>query len=276
MLKQRLLTVAVVLPLFLWALFAASPSMWAALMGLVSLVAAWEWARLAKMSTFACVFFQGIIVVACGAAYWVEQTLPAGVYGSSMGTLAYGLLAAFWALWVPLWLARRWRISNQWLLGLLGIALLVPLAHTMLILQPQPWRLIGLMAVVWVADTAAYAAGRMYGRHKLAPAISPGKTWEGVAGAAIAVMLYVVCVATLFPQAYAGVLPMLVIGVIMLVLSIEGDLLESWMKRVAGVKDSGKVLPGHGGVLDRIDALTGALPIAAFALWCMKSPVTSS
>jgi phosphatidate cytidylyltransferase len=122
-----------------------------------------------------------------------------------------------------------------------------------------PATLLGVMAVVWIADTAAYFAGRHFGRHKLAPAISPGKTWEGVAGALVALALYAGVVGL---TAGLPLLSLILMVSGLLYVSVLGDLFESWIKRVSGMKDSGAVLPGHGGVLDRIDALTSTLPIA--------------
>jgi phosphatidate cytidylyltransferase len=136
----------------------------------------------------------------------------------------------------------------------------------------SPWLVLAAMAFVWIADTAAYFSGRAFGRRKLAPEVSPGKTWEGVYGALVAVAVYAFLLMYLAPPtglatplgtaefaaciAYA----LLIAGV-----SIIGDLFESLMKRHARVKDSGKVLPGHGGVLDRTDALLAAMPLAALA-----------
>ena len=121
------------------------------------------------------------------------------------------------------------------------------------------------MAAIWISDTAAYFTGRAFGKHKLAPGISPGKTWEGVAGALVAVFIY-----ALLWNAFAGekarILLLAPLLLALAVLGIVGDLFESLMKRHAGVKDSGNVLPGHGGILDRIDALTSTLPAAALAL----------
>ena len=162
------------------------------------------------------------------------------------------------AVLVPLWLAGHHRVSNPWALGVAGVLVLVPLWHAMYILHSRPWQLIGMMSLVWMADTAAYTFGRLFGRSKMAPLISPGKTWAGALGAAVMVPAYGFGLATVFPNAFAGPVSMLLIGVMMLLLSIEGDLLESWLKRVAGVKDSGTLLPGHGGILDRVDALAAA------------------
>ena len=121
-----------------------------------------------------------------------------------------------------------------------------------------------VLAVVWVADTAAFFAGRQYGQHKLAPRISPGKTREGVVGAVLALVLY----ASAVSAAVVGlrIVDALVLAMALLYFSVLGDLFESWIKRVSDMKDSGALLPGHGGVLDRIDALTAALPIAAGVL----------
>jgi len=123
--------------------------------------------------------------------------------------------------------------------------------------------LLGIMAAVWIADSAAYFAGKRFGKHKLAVKISPGKTWEGVVGAWIAVSIYgaVLCV-SLHINYW---LIVLLWGVT--VLSIMGDLLESLVKRHANIKDSGSILPGHGGMLDRIDGLTSSLPLATFFLY---------
>ena len=130
------------------------------------------------------------------------------------------------------------------------------------------------VALVWVADSVAYFVGRRYGKHKLAPAISPGKTWEGVLGgfAGVAIYLMLTVLAVIATRNYGEQLPMplfvvVVLGAPLTVASIIGDLFESWMKRQVGLKDSGSLLPGHGGVLDRIDALTATLPVAAAAVF---------
>jgi phosphatidate cytidylyltransferase len=136
-------------------------------------------------------------------------------------------------------------------------------------LQARPWALLLFMSIVWVADTAAYLAGRTWGRRKLAPRVSPGKSWEGVIGAAVALALYYVLLWFIVPadgRLFAAA-PGALVFAALLALSVEGDLFESWMKRQAGVKDSGHLLPGHGGILDRIDGLTSTMPAAALALY---------
>jgi phosphatidate cytidylyltransferase len=139
----------------------------------------------------------------------------------------------------------------------------------------SPWLLLGIAAVVWVADISAYFAGKRFGKHKLAPAVSPGKTWEGVAGALVGVAVYAIVLAIIARSNVTPIsgifelgsgVPAIVAMLLLTPLSIVGDLLESWMKRGVGLKDSSNLLPGHGGILDRIDALTSTLPVAAFAL----------
>ena len=126
------------------------------------------------------------------------------------------------------------------------------------------------MAIVWIADSAAYFTGRAFGRHKLAPRVSPGKTWEGVYGALVAVAIYALALVPLAEAAGRSgglnswaIVVWVVCALALVALSIEGDLFESLLKRNADVKDSGHLLPGHGGVLDRIDALLAAMPAAA-------------
>ena len=129
-------------------------------------------------------------------------------------------------------------------------------------------RMLALMGIVWVADSAAYFAGHQWGKRKLAPSVSPGKTWEGVAGAALAVAVYHALVWNFGFGLHAPGLALAAAALVAILfpLSVIGDLFESWIKRQAGVKDSGTLLPGHGGVLDRIDALTSTLPLAALTV----------
>jgi phosphatidate cytidylyltransferase len=139
--------------------------------------------------------------------------------------------------------------------------------------------LLSVLCVVWIADTAAYFVGRAFGRRKLAPHISPGKTWAGVVGAILAVLLFAFAAWQLVPAAriysnglFAAIGPAfaLLLLALLVVLSIVGDLFESLLKRQAGVKDSGQLLPGHGGVLDRVDAMVPLLPSAVVIQWLVR------
>lgn len=182
-----------------------------------------------------------------------------------------GAASVFWGTIVLAWLRGRWQVRSVWAMALTGWWVLVPAWLATVLLQVRPGQLLALMAVVWISDTAAYFVGRRFGRHKLAPGISPGKTWEGVMGALAGVAIYYLLLVTLAPTVLGGLghLAGLILIGALATLGVIGDLFESWMKRVAGVKDSGTLLPGHGGILDRIDALTASLPLAALAIRLM-------
>jgi phosphatidate cytidylyltransferase len=174
---------------------------------------------------------------------------------------------AFWLLVAVPWLKQRWQIRSRLALEAAGWIVLVPAWLALARMQSEPGLLLTLLGIVWIADTAAYAAGKTWGRHLLAPRISPAKTWEGVAGACSAVAVYYVALSMLAPEwrwmhGWSGAV--LFAGVTLM--SIVGDLYESWIKRQAGVKDSGALLPGHGGMLDRIDSMSSSMPFAALLL----------
>lgn len=262
MVKTRVLTAALLLLVFLGALFYL-PNLWWALFLLPGLaIAAWEWGALAGWKATMRIAYLVVMAVSC-VVLWFYAEFDLAVYAIAM---------VFWLLVAPCWLAKGWRIRNTWALAVSGWIVLLPLWLVLVRLQAQPLLLLMLMAVLWVSDCAAMIAGKLWGKHKLAPVISPGKTWEGVAGAFIGVAVY-----DLALKASGGLAPPLtdwmsatVLFIVLTILGIEGDLLESWVKRTAGVKDSGTVLPGHGGILDRIDALTSSLPVAALLLLWMK------
>ena len=181
----------------------------------------------------------------------------------------YWIAVAFWCVFVPLWLRFQWRLPPALSLSLLGPVVIVPAALALVQLrEPGAAVLLFFMALVWVADIAAYFSGRRFGKHKLAPTVSPGKTWEGAVGAALGVSvlgalgLQFIDLPVILPSPLWW-LPILLL---LTAISIIGDLFESLMKRKAGIKDSSQLLPGHGGVLDRIDSLTSTLPFAGLLL----------
>jgi len=273
MLKTRVITALVLLVLFLAALFWLSPRSWAVFAGLLVVPAAWEWGRLIKLRGVACGLYV-VLVVAAGAALLGSEQGSAAAGGRGAHAAAYLVASLFWIVVVPLWLWRSWLPRSRWSAALTGLVLLVPTWLALVDLRNlSPVLLLLLMSVAWVSDSAAYFAGRRFGRHKLAPSVSPGKTWEGVAGAVLAVSAYAALWIYAWPQHFPQALASLPFGAFGIVLflwlltaiGIYGDLFESAAKRHAGVKDSGVLLPGHGGVLDRIDALTALLPVAALA-----------
>ncbi len=269
MLKTRVITALVLLAAFLAALFWLPPPAWAAFAGLLVVPAAWEWARLTKLRPGACGLYVLAVAAICAALFGL--TVSDGDSGQPEFAVYMGA-SLFWMVVVPVWLWRAWLPQSRWLAALTGVVVLAPTWLALVQLRNLgPSLLLLLMSVAWISDSAAYFAGRAFGRHKLAPSISPGKTWEGVAGAALAVSVYAAIWGffwpAYFPQmlmsTHFGALAMLPLLWLLTAVGIYGDLFESAMKRHAGVKDSGALLPGHGGVLDRIDALTSVLPVAA-------------
>ena len=276
MLLTRIITALVLLAFLLPAVFASNP-MWFALVCLVLIAAAaWEWSRLNGVNPIAAVGPSALLALA-GA--WA-------VYSGAVG----GTAAIWW-----------WSVSALWVVGSVfvlrggpGAWPHWPAALRLLIGMVLLWMgwlalaqarvvsinfVLSVLCIVWMADIGAYAAGRAFGKHKLAPSISPGKSWEGVYGGLIGVMLLAVIwtlwidralpvdapsIFTRLRSAF-GWIGMLAACAVLSGLSVVGDLFESLVKRAAGAKDSSRLLPGHGGVLDRIDALMPVLP-AAMAL----------
>jgi len=273
MLKTRVVTALVLIPVVIAALFALDAHAWGVLMLLVVSIGAAEWARLSNLAPSAMMLFVGTTLATGAALLWLPAAGLAQGRGwpDSLVLAICGSAALFWIALVPFWLYRRWNVRSRLLLALVGGLVLVSTWFAVVHIQARsPGLLLALMAIVWIADSAAYFAGRRFGRRKLAPAISPGKTWEGVYGAMFAVGAYALALLPLAERGgYAHALSAGAIAgwvalvVVLAVLSVSGDLFESMLKRQRGIKDSGNVLPGHGGVLDRIDALTAAMPAAA-------------
>lgn len=261
MLKQRLLAALILIPLFLAALFYVPQWLWALLMGAVVLLAADEWARLAAAGRGARLAYLGLTGLLLVICYVLLET------GAELTQFVVALAAAFWLAVVPLWLAGGWQGRGLAVRLPLGWLVLVPAWISILELRLiGPGLVLFVMGMIWLADSAAYLAGHLWGRHKLAPRISPGKTWEGAAGGLLAAALLAGIVGLAAPNfllaGHRVPVPGLVAAAcVVAAVSIVGDLFESHMKRLAGVKDSSHLIPGHGGVLDRIDSQTAALPL---------------
>lgn len=268
MLSARLITGASLLAGFVAALVLVPNPWWTVLLLPPLAIASWEWGALAGWGRAACGAYSGVVA---GSAWWIG-ILSAGMADESARVAAlepaiYGAGVAFWLLIALPWLAWRRPTRSAAVLALAGWMVLVPAWLALARLQSEPGRLLTILCVVWLADTAAYLAGSAWGKHRLLPQVSPGKTWEGLAGAVAAVGVYYAVLSSFAPewrwwQGWAG--GALFAGIALM--SVVGDLFESWIKRQAGVKDSGTLLPGHGGVLDRIDSMTSSLPLAALLL----------
>ncbi|GAB4421511.1 MAG: phosphatidate cytidylyltransferase [Sideroxydans sp.] len=272
MLKQRIVTALMLGLAFLLALFAAPRWLWQALVLAMVWQAASEWGRLSGLSVRGAQAYRWGLPVLLGGILAADDAL--GANGATwLHLVFYGSAILLWVFVVPAWLIGNWQPKWPRFLAVTGVLVIVPTALALLDLRAaDPWILLFCMAMVWIADSAAYFSGRRFGKTKLAPAISPGKTWEGVYGALAAVTLFILLcwLAGAFhpyPMFFPGIL---IAGCWWVGLAIIGDLFESAIKRLAGVKDSGTLLPGHGGLLDRIDALTSTLPFAAVALMLQR------
>jgi len=274
LLLTRVITALAILPVVLGMLFYASPAVWGLFMLAIALVACWEWSRMCSLSGTG----QAAYLVASGAVgafLWLLYLRLVPGNFVAMAMTGFIIATVFWVVGAPYWLANKLRPSPS-MCAVAGWIVAWPAWLAFVVLRDtSPWILLALAALVWVADIAAYFAGKRFGRRKLAPAVSPGKSWEGVYGGLAGVVVYgavLSWIAHAYPtplsSIFGGPLGIAAIACMLVLagLSVVGDLFESWMKRGAGLKDSSSLLPGHGGILDRIDALTSTLPVAAFAL----------
>jgi phosphatidate cytidylyltransferase len=269
MLKQRVLTALLLLSVLLPTLLVASPWPFGLFVALTIGLAAWEWARLNGAAAWAPM--NGLLAVALGASAYAWLGTPAWLWQFALLVWVVGGALALRGA------AQAWLDQPAGLRVLLGQLLLVPALLALIAWKAQGLNaLLSVLCLVWVADVAAYFGGRRFGRRKLAPAISPGKSWEGVWSGWLGVLLlglfWVTQIDPIWQQQGLSVFGQLVKGmgwpiaalalIVLAGLSVVGDLFESLMKRAVGAKDSSQLLPGHGGVLDRIDALLPTLPAA--------------
>ncbi|MDF1821423.1 MAG: phosphatidate cytidylyltransferase [Alcanivoracaceae bacterium] len=264
MLKLRVITALVLLPIVLGAMFFLERQAFAGVAALFFLAGGWEWSGMMRAPGKA---VRVIWLASLAGLLLAAETLrPAWLLT---------LLPAWWLLALVLVVAYP-RLAGGWfrlpVLAVLGYLLLVPSWAAVVHLQDQGalgldgfWALLFVLLWVWAADTGAYFAGRAFGRHKLAPSVSPGKTLEGLVGGAALALLVAGLVAWQGPVT-AAIAPLLLVALVTVVASVLGDLFESMIKRQVGIKDSGTLLPGHGGMLDRIDSVTAALPVAVAML----------
>ncbi len=259
MLKQRFITAVIALIALLAVLFVLPAPLALGVVALVVLAGAWEWGGFLGLSSAGRLGYTALIG-ALMAAFWFAGT----AYAETILLVAcsWWFVAFLWCFFFPTPIPRVIR----WVCGAL---VLVPLFVALIGLYAiRPELLLLSLIIVWAADCGAYFAGRAFGRVKLAPEISPGKTWEGVIGGLLLVAVLVIGLAVYRDLDIAVVLPF---GLAVAAVSVVGDLTVSMFKRTAGVKDSGSLFPGHGGVLDRVDSVAAAAPlfllgISAFGL----------
>ncbi|MYM64977.1 phosphatidate cytidylyltransferase [Pseudomaricurvus sp. HS19] len=266
-LKQRVITALVLAAVLLAALFGLAPGVFVLGLGLVVLLAAWEWSDLASIRGVAArLSFVGLV-----AASLLLVAALTGLPGAPDKAMIRNLLlgaCTWWALallWVQGYPSSAVLWGNPWVKSLMGLLVLVPTWLGLALVRGQAngeWLIVLLVLVVVCADVGAYFSGRAFGKRKLATEVSPGKTWEGFWGGVACCALLGLVVG----YGVGGGAMMLALVVPAGLASVLGDLLESMVKRQRGVKDSGTLLPGHGGVLDRVDSITAAAPVFALAL----------
>ncbi|OQW94062.1 MAG: hypothetical protein BWK79_07845 [Beggiatoa sp. IS2] len=267
MLKQRLITAIILIPLVIWSILTLTTPTIAGLLAIFVLLAAWEWAGLCGWQT---VIQRSLYVLAMSIGLGIIYGCCAKGHPNNTVILLYG--TSFWWLLALSWVGSyqqgvNFVPSHPLIKSLLGFLILLPAWFSLVALHNLNRELLlFLLILIWIADSGAYFVGRRWGKRKLADKISPGKTWEGVAGGILAGSLFATGYALLTIVSLNKILFFILFCMITLFASILGDLLESLFKRQVGLKDSGQLLPGHGGILDRIDSLTAAAPIFSLGL----------
>jgi|TARA_B110000977_G_C11090530_1_gene496674 phosphatidate cytidylyltransferase len=264
MLKFRIATALVIAPLTLAAVFLLSPQAFALFMALIVLMAAWEWTAMMRLvsrsqrTVYVLSVLFAIVVAQKSLPHYEQIIFTTAAVWWLVATVLVVLYPRACALWCG-------RVSK----GVVGFLVLVPTWAAMVYireLEQGPWLIVYMFLIVWGADTGAYFAGKRFGKRKLMPQVSPAKSWAGIGGASVTVLLV-----TLSTQQYLNFSQNLSFGIyglalVLLFVSVVGDLTESMFKRQCGIKDSGSILPGHGGIMDRIDSLTAAAPVFALCL----------
>jgi phosphatidate cytidylyltransferase len=261
-LRTRVITALIIAPLAVAAIYLLPLAWYALFFGAVAALGAYEWAGLLGLERavqrLGYVVLFGLVV---GSTWlWFQGWFAFGLWCGA----AVWLLAALWVISYP---RGSGPLENPWFGGVVGIVIMWAAWIALVVIRAEPggnganW-LLWLLLLVWGADIGAYFAGHRFGRLKLAQAVSPGKTWEGAIGGLL--LAVVVCGGSLVVLGFSAWWLVTIAG--LAVVSVVGDLFESVLKRLRGVKDSGRMLPGHGGILDRIDSVLAVLPLFALIL----------
>lgn len=263
MLRQRVLTALAIGPTSLVLIFFLGGGWFAAFVGLLVTACAWEWSNLAGARSVMEKALFTVTLVALMALGW--STGIAGHVWPLWFGLAGWLLCLYWVIRYP-------RNTEQWggriMRYVMGLWVLLPCWVGLLLMRESPVWLFYVLFLVWGADIAAYFSGRAFGKRRLAPRVSPGKSWAGVYGALAGTLVLSLIMALWQGFDVANTLGLMFVSAIVTGASVLGDLNESMLKRYRGIKDSGNLLPGHGGLLDRVDSITAAVPIfALLAPW---------
>lgn len=263
MLKQRIITAVILATLLMLILYSQNTMLLTGLVAVIFFTAGWEWSGLLPLSAIA--FRIGYMAVMALVFYFTSSEqwlfLPIALllwFGNFIAVVSYPASKRYW--------------GNPATVGLAGLILLPVFTHCLIQLYQQPeglkW-LLSLLFIIWAADIGAYFTGRAWGTHKMIPQVSPGKSWEGLLGGLLSVVMIAgVCLIWLNPP---SLLIWFGLAIVTALISVLGDLFFSVLKRRCGLKDTGKLLPGHGGILDRLDSLIAALPFFFWSLQYMMS-----
>nr|WP_284048038.1 phosphatidate cytidylyltransferase [Marinobacter sp. ATCH36] len=273
-LKTRIITALVLAPLAIGGIFFLPPLGFALFTGAIVTIGAWEWANMSGMVAPAARVAYALVVAGVLYGLWVL------VGPLNVPAVSVLWLAVFW--WVLCFLLVRSYPdgSERWgsvpARAIMGLLVLVPAWVGLNHIRTGGFQfgdsennllvILYVFCVVWVADIGAYFAGRAFGKAKLAPRVSPGKSWAGVWGGLVAVAVFALIIATLASATALQSLLLVIASLVTGAVSVLGDLLESMLKRFRGIKDSSQLLPGHGGIMDRIDSLTAAIPVFALII----------
>lgn len=273
--KQRIITALILAPLVLWGVFELSIPFFIIALTAISIIGFWEWTQFVLPKSRALSLIPSLVVLAGSFAAFPFDTLSLSTVSEThLWILAVG--AIWWIVASGLALTYP-RSMNLWeksvaLRHLFGMLSLIPFLWAVFLLRAQDYALnpyhgaklvMFVCLLVWAADTGAYFSGKTFGKHKMAPNVSPNKTLEGLFGGIILAMIVGWFASSLLDIHFASLTVMLFITFVTVVISVLGDLVESMFKRVSNIKDSSNIIPGHGGILDRIDSLVAAFPVFA-------------
>ncbi|WP_260261164.1 phosphatidate cytidylyltransferase [Vibrio intestinalis] len=273
--KQRIITALILAPLVILAIFKLSLPLFIALIAAVTLIGFWEWTQFVDAKSRILALIPGLTVSALSLAF-----IPFDAFSLNNLTSAhYSVLAVGGVWWVfsSLLAITYPKSSALWqgskvLRHIFGMLTLLPFFWAIVMLRAEGITtdayhgsklVLYVCFIVWAADSGAYFAGKSFGKRKMAPHVSPNKTIEGLVGGIITAILVGWAAATSFDIEFSSLGAFVIITLVTVVISVLGDLVESMFKRVSGIKDSSNIIPGHGGVLDRVDSLTAAFPVFA-------------
>jgi phosphatidate cytidylyltransferase len=270
-LKTRLISAAIMIPLVVGGILLLPTEGVALILALILGIGLWEWARMVPLQSVP----SRLLYPAIGLLLmWLAWLVP-------LAAMIDGLLVAalLWWLGALYWISRaeisiRPSVPVRVMKSVIGLVVMLPAWAALVMLhgreQDGPLLTLFLLVLIWLADSGAYFSGRRWGRSKLAPVVSPGKTWQGVYGGLVASGLFALPVGLLYSGSLRWTAGLVLVALLAVMFSIVGDLLESLMKRQCGIKDSSHIIPGHGGILDRIDSLTAAAPVFLLGLYWLE------